>query len=209
MVVEEDLAAIFGGWNKVNKKTRETLCKNARKVSFAAGEVLLKKDGIAFFIVKKGGVNVFSGSENGDEFFLYHIFKEEGCSVIEELTYVFPSPTELFVIDKQAYEAAEQSATVSAFFLRTERRQEEKMLSQINMVMFTSVEKRLADLLLTVSARTKGRAVTYTHEQIAKFIGTSREVVTRKLKALEEEGLVTLARGRVIIGNREELKKKK
>ena len=208
MVSEEELAVVIKGWTKANKKTRETLCKNVQKVSFSAGETMLKKTDVAFFCVRKGYVNVFLGSENGDEVFLYRVSKEECCSVSEELTYVFPTTTELLVLAPGAYETAMQLPNVAAFFWQTENKQNARVLAQMYTVLFYGVEKRLADFLLAISARNKGKAIPYTHEQIAKFIGTSREVVTRKLKALEEERIVLLARGRVNILNREELKKR-
>lgn len=209
MVSEEELAAVIGGWTKVNKKTRELLCKNTRKVAFSAGEELIQKGDVAFFFVKKGNVDVYIGSENGDEVFLYRVSKEEGCAVSEELAYEFPTAAEMFVLDSVGYETALQSATVASFFLRTERKQKEKVFAQVNAVLFTGVEKRLADFLLLTSARNKGKPIAYTHEQIARFIGTSREVVTRKLKTFAEEGSVSLSRGKVIVLNREELRKKR
>ena len=41
--------------------------------------------------------------------------------------------------------------------------------------------------------------ISTTHEQIAKNLGTAREVVSRMLKYFEKEGLVSLGRGTVTI----------
>ena len=38
-----------------------------------------------------------------------------------------------------------------------------------------------------------------THEKIANHMGTAREVVTRMLKYFQNEGLVTLSRGKIVI----------
>ena len=38
-----------------------------------------------------------------------------------------------------------------------------------------------------------------THEQIAKYIGSAREVVSRMLKYFEAEGYVKLSRGRITV----------
>ena len=43
------------------------------------------------------------------------------------------------------------------------------------------------------------RSCETTHEQIARELGTAREVVSRLLKVLERRGAVRLARGRVDI----------
>lgn len=46
-----------------------------------------------------------------------------------------------------------------------------------------------------------------THEQIARHLGTAREVVTRMLKYFQMEGMVTLERGVVKIISRDKLLK--
>lgn len=208
MISEEELLSALPFADKINKKMREVLLKSFRKVVFPAGERLFTKEEIAFFIVRKGTVQVFTGSENGEEFFLYRIGKEDGCTVSEDLIYYFPAQTELLLLSAEGFETALTSAQCAAFFMQSAMKQEEKTLNRINAVMFAGIDKRLSDFLLSAT-RNKGKSIFYTHEQIARFIGTSREVVTRKLKALEEEGLVEVSRGRVTVLNREELKKRK
>ncbi len=44
-----------------------------------------------------------------------------------------------------------------------------------------------------------------THEQLAKYIGSAREVVSRMLKYFEQEGIVSLGRGSVEILDKDKL----
>ena len=53
--------------------------------------------------------------------------------------------------------------------------------------------------------KSKSSNVNLTHEQIAKYLGTAREVVSRMLKYFEKEGYVTLFRGGITINNKKEL----
>ena len=46
-----------------------------------------------------------------------------------------------------------------------------------------------------------------THEQIARLMGSAREVVTRMLKYFSSEGYVELSRGIVRIKDKDSLKK--
>lgn len=46
-----------------------------------------------------------------------------------------------------------------------------------------------------------------THEQIAKYVGSAREVVSRMLKYFEEEGYVELSRGRIRVLDEDALEK--
>ena len=64
-------------------------------------------------------------------------------------------------------------------------------------ILFLSFDKRLALFLVDETAKTGEDTLIMTHEQIAKYIGSAREVVSRMLKYFEEEGYVKLSRGRI------------
>ncbi|MBS1484233.1 MAG: winged helix-turn-helix domain-containing protein, partial [Clostridium sp.] len=46
-----------------------------------------------------------------------------------------------------------------------------------------------------------------THEQVAKNLGTAREVVSRMLKYFEKEGIVSLGRGTITVVDTRKLRK--
>lgn len=58
-----------------------------------------------------------------------------------------------------------------------------------------SMDKRLAIFLLDEISKTGEDTVRLTHEQIAKYMGSAREVVSRMLKYFAGEGLVAASRG--------------
>ncbi|MBQ1255410.1 MAG: winged helix-turn-helix domain-containing protein, partial [Clostridia bacterium] len=62
-------------------------------------------------------------------------------------------------------------------------------------ILFMSMDKRLAIFLLDECAKTGSDTVKLTHEQIAKYMGSAREVITRMLKYFVSEGLVSSSRG--------------
>ena len=64
-------------------------------------------------------------------------------------------------------------------------------------ILFMSFDRRLAVFLIDESAKTGKDTLTMTHDQIAKYTGSAREVVSRMLKYFENEGMVELGRGRV------------
>ena len=57
-----------------------------------------------------------------------------------------------------------------------------------------SIDKRLAIFLLDEAAQSGSDTVKLTHEQIAKYMGSAREVVSRMLKYFVSEGLVEASR---------------
>jgi CRP/FNR family transcriptional regulator len=74
-------------------------------------------------------------------------------------------------------------------------------------ILFMSFDKRLAIFLVDESSRTQTDTIGLTHEQIAKYVGSAREVVSRMLKYFAEEGIVELSRGGVKILDKKKLKK--
>ena len=72
-------------------------------------------------------------------------------------------------------------------------------------ILWKSFDKRLAEFLLAESALEGGGRLQITHEQIARHLGTAREVVTRMLRYFQSEGLVKLSRGTVEITDADKL----
>ena len=62
---------------------------------------------------------------------------------------------------------------------------------------FMSADRRLAIFLTDELAKTGGDEVRMTHDQMAKYMGSAREVVSRMLKYFAQEGWVRLYRGGV------------
>ena len=61
-------------------------------------------------------------------------------------------------------------------------------------ILFMSMDKRLAVFLLEESVKTGKDTVKLTHEQIAKYMGSAREVVSRMLKYFSSEGIISTSR---------------
>ena len=66
-------------------------------------------------------------------------------------------------------------------------------------ILFMSFDKRLAIFLLAEAEKEQSSEIKLTHEQIAKYMGSAREVVSRMLKYFSSEGYVELSRGGVKI----------
>jgi CRP/FNR family transcriptional regulator len=66
-------------------------------------------------------------------------------------------------------------------------------------IIFKSLDSRIATLLLEQSAISDSEILDITHDAIARHLGTAREVVTRALKYLAAEGMVSVSRGKITI----------
>ena len=72
-------------------------------------------------------------------------------------------------------------------------------------ILFMSADRRLAIFLTDELAKTGGEDIRMTHDQIAKYMGSAREVVSRMLKYFAQEGWVRLYRGGVQVLDKKKL----
>ena len=70
------------------------------------------------------------------------------------------------------------------------------MMILLDSVIFKSVDDRLIHYL---KDKVVGGEVEITHQQLASELGTAREVISRLLKQMEKDNLISLERGKVKI----------
>ena len=74
-------------------------------------------------------------------------------------------------------------------------------------LLFMSFDRRLAIFLYDELQKSNDDTIIVTQEQIAKYTGSAREVVSRMLKYFASENIATTVRGGVKILDKEKLKK--
>ena len=79
-------------------------------------------------------------------------------------------------------------------------------LAMCRRVLFMGADKRLAIFLNDEIAKTGSNVIQLSHEQIAKYMGTAREVVSRMLKYFASEGIVTLSRREITVIDKKKLR---
>ena len=73
-------------------------------------------------------------------------------------------------------------------------------------ILLMGMDRRAAIFLWDESAQ-KGPGLRSTHDEMARYIGSAREVVTKVLKYFVQEGIVALRRGTITILDREKLRR--
>lgn len=101
----------------------------------------------------------------------------------------------------------EENPLAASFIYRTAMDAYGQLTLRLQELLFFSLEKRLTRYLLSESVRLKSDTIRATHEQIARYIGSSREVVSRTLRQMSIDGYVTTQRGGVTITNRNAVRK--
>ncbi|MCS6781405.1 MAG: Crp/Fnr family transcriptional regulator [Geminicoccaceae bacterium] len=187
---------------------RLRLARAAIPVRFPTGSVLFRAGSACegLLLVLAGEILVALVAEDGHEILLYRVEPGETCVLSTTCLLggrpypaegVVAQPVEaLFVPAAAAESLLGESAVFRRFLLDQLGDRLAGILALVSEVAFRRTDARLSDWLAEQAAR-RGTRLAVTHQEIAKELGTAREVVSRLLKELERRGLVRLGRGLV------------
>ena len=195
----------FPFWNSLSVIEKETFLNSSYPVSFERGRNI--HDGAectGIILVRTGSLRLYILSEDGKEITLYRIFPGEMCMlsascVLNTVTFdVFVDAEEnsdCVVVGGCAYEALSQkNPEVKIFALESALARFSDVMWVMQQILFMSMDKRLAIFLLDEISKTGGDTVKLTHADIAKYMGSAREVVTRMVKYFVSEGILSASR---------------
>lgn len=207
--------ALFSGL--ISDEDKKFICDNTHTVSYKKGTTI--HDGNecgGIFLVRSGSLRVYIMSDEGKDITLYRLHKGDMCMlgascVLQAITFdVFidaEENCECFVINGHAFaQVSEKTPSIKIFALETAVSRFSDVMWIMQQILFMSLDKRLAIFLLDESARISSDVIELTHEQIAKYIGSAREVVSRMLKYFANEGIVENSRKGVRIINKSRLR---
>lgn len=116
--------------------------------------------------------------------------------------------SECYIISGSAFaEISERNPKIKIFALETAVSRFSDVMWVMQQILFMSMDKRLAIFLCDEAARTNSDTVMMTHGQIARYIGSAREVVSRMLKYFANEGIVEVSRKGIKILDKNRLRK--
>ena len=192
------------------------LAAGARQVRFAAGERIFAPGDFpgSWVAIESGRVRVSLTAPSGRAVTLYRIGAGEACLLTTSaLIGDEPLPAEGFaetdvtarIVGKAAFERliAEDPA-FRRDVLRNYANRVADLVVTMQDVLFRALPERLARALM---ARESAGIVEATHQALAAELGSAREVVSRMLQKFEREGLVTVERGRIVLADREALRR--
>lgn len=177
--------------------------------TFAAGDTLMRPGQFikSSMLILEGMVKIYRENEDGGEFLMYYILPGEACAIsficaakmeasqimakAMEDTTVLMVPIQLMDDWMSKYKSWYQ------FVLETYRNRFDELLVLIDNVAFHNMDERL-EFYLQRHAKVKGSTIIeLSHQQIADELNSSREVISRLLKKMEQRGLVSLHRNAI------------
>ena len=192
-------------WGVIPDEDKEYICQNSHAVTFPEGKNI--HDGnecSGVILVRSGCLRLFMMSEEGRDITLYRLHKGDICMlsascVLDAITFdVFvdaQEDSECYVIGGPAFAAvSERNPQIKIFALETAVGRFSDVMWVMQQILFMSMDRRLAIFLADESVRTGSDVIALTHEQIARYMGSAREVVSRMLKYFANEGIVEVSR---------------
>lgn len=167
-----------------------------------------KQSCIGFSLILSGQIRVYKIGDDGKEITLYRLRRGDNCfnTVLCALT---NSESDSFIeVEENAVIALVPMVFFKKYILnnvhflkyifRNLYNKFENVVKGLEKVTFDSIENRLINYFKEKILENNGSRIIYaTHERIAADIGSSREVVSRKLKELERRELLELGRGKI------------
>ncbi len=205
----------FQGTRGLPAPLRDRLRASARVMHYAHGQTVFspdnRPDNLLFLV--EGRLRVSQAAESGREIVLYRVEAGESCvlttaCMLAEEAYNAEGVAETALVavalPQRAFDqlAAEEPAFRKFVFAAYSRRLLD-LLHVVDEVAFGRIDVRLAARLLVLAGT--AAEVPATHDELARELGTAREVISRALQDFQKRGFVSLARGRVRLLARESL----
>ncbi len=212
------LRRAFPFWEHLSQAEKERLVDHTRPLHYPKGGSVHRgdEDCVGILLVKKGQLRVYMLSEDGRDVTLYRLFEGDVCilsasCVLEAITFDVcidaEEETDVFQISSQTFRAlSEQNIYVKCYGYQLTTTRFSDVMWTMQQILFMRADRRLAIFLWDEISKSGSDEIHMTHEQIARYMGSAREVVSRLLKYFASEGIVTLFRGGIRIVDKNKLR---
>ncbi len=156
-----------------------------------------------------GAIKILREDDKGDELILYFLERGDTCAMTlaccmgqtkSEIRAVAETDAQLIMIPIQKMsEWMEKYKSWQNFILQSYHSRMTEMLEAIDTIAFLKMDKRLLKYLRDKAMVNHDDIIHVTHQEIAHDLHTSRVVISRLLKQLENEGKISLHRNHIKI----------
>ena len=216
MISKEDikhLEKIFPFWLDMKQNDRAKIILSSRILSLKKNSIFFNShelDGLLF--LKSGKLRFFLSSLDARELPLYYLnnmeieffenFNDKTISTILDIAFIVEKNSEILLIPYSVLNLFRDKYSIMEKFLHNLTREKlSKSLLSLQNILLIPLKDRLLDFLYSLNKT----EIFLTHEEIAKNLGSSREVISRNLKVLEKENFLKINRKKIIILDRGEV----
>lgn len=205
-------------WEELTQSQKDLFTRHSTTKKFEKNTPIynILKGCVGLMLIKSGSIRVYMVSEDGREITLYRLYPGDICILsascaLNQITFDISidsvTDSEIIQIDAGSFtKVLNENVYLENFAYRMTTERFSDVMWAMQQILFMSFDKRLAIFLIDEAVKTGSDEIKMTHEQIAKLMGSAREVVSRMLKYFSTEGLVELSRGGVKILDRGKLR---
>ncbi len=181
----------------------------AKHISVIAGATIMDIGQIVrqMPIILSGSIKVTRIDEKGREILLYYVNSNESCAMTftccmehfpSEIKAVAEDDVEMLMLPMSVMdEWMTKYPSWKSFVMRTIRHRFNELLKTIDHIAFQKLDERLISYLKEKSKTTGSSLLNISHQQIAEELASSREVISRLLKKLENDKRLLLYRSQI------------
>lgn len=204
--------------DKLTQKEKKEIQSTGEVLEFEKGRTIHRSDEkcMGVMLLLKGQIRAYILSEDGREVTLYRLFAWDLCvlsascvldAVAFDVQIEAVEDSRVILIPVSYYKTLmEKNAQVELYTYKISTERFSDVMWTLQQILFMRADQRLAVFLWDEISKSKTDTVTYTHDQIARYIGSAREVVSRVLKYFQQEGIVALSRGKIRILDKKKLR---
>lgn len=198
-------------WNHLSSTEQQMILDYTKPLTYTQGSTIHGggTDCIGVLLVKEGTLRTYLLSEDGKEVTLYRLSSGDVCilsasCLLKKITFDVhidaEVTTQILLLDSSIFaQLVRENIYVENFSYKMAAEKFSDVIWTMEQILFMSFDKRLALFLLEEAHKTHSNTLYLTHEQIAKYMGSAREVVSRMLKYFVNEGWVHLSRGSITL----------
>ena len=214
--LERALSRAFPFFDRLSAVGRERLLASSVRRRYPRGTLVIDQNAPcpALLLVQSGQLRVYRSSPSGREITLYRVWPGDPC-VISMSAVLSGSPYPAQVDAPVESDVIAVPAALFRELFAAEHAVQElvlgglsgvvaDMMTLVTEVAFRRMDERLSLFLLDASTHGCG-IVALSHEEVASQLGTAREVVTRLLENLKDEGAISLERRQIRVLDRARL----
>ena len=187
-------------WNDLDTFEKEQVQKGCFEITYKKGLLMRHSEQqcSGIMLILSGQLRTYIVSDEGREVTLFRVHKDDVCvlsatclmdaivfevmiDAVEDTNVIMiPSATLLPLMTKYP--------KIEAYLYRTAAERFSDVIWTMQQILFLSADKRVAIFLWDEITRTNSMTIFVTHDEIARYIGSAREVVTKVLKYFVQGG---------------------
>ncbi len=187
----------------------EVIEKEAVQKKIKAGEIIMRTGQYikSTALVLEGQLKIYRENQDGGEFLMYYLGPGQACAVsmicalqseTSEITAIAEEDTEVLLIPVHLMDdLMNKYKSWYQFVIQTYRNRFDELITVVDNIAFHNMDERLEFYLKRHVKKSGKNLIELSHQQIADDLNSSREVISRLLKKMEQRNLVRLNRNMI------------